>query len=121
MFRSSELSTLSSFDLSEEQEVQLVRIRRALREQTKQSMQANAQHRQAMMNELAKAQPDLQTMHRAFDAMLEQKRNDGHAAIAQIMQLHASLNDEQRSLLNERLQKMQERMAKMRERRQGRR
>ena len=103
-------------DLTEEQEIQAVKIRRAMREKRK----AARQEMQATMDrvrlELTKENPDPQVLHGAVDQAAAQMTAGMHEAVDQFMTMHKTFSPEQREKLIQVMDKMKQRH----ERRRGR-
>jgi Spy/CpxP family protein refolding chaperone len=111
------LRLMETLDLTEQQEVALVRLRRELREEGKANFEARKADRVAMAAELAKATPNAAVFHQHLDQRLERQRVQGHAMIDKVLKFHATLSPEQKQALAERLTQVQDRMQKRFERR----
>ena len=111
------MKMLRHLDLTEEQEIQAVKIRRAMREQRKAArMQMKTAMEQAQL-ELAKDNPDPQVLHAAVDKAAEQMKASMHTAVDQFLALHKTFTPEQREELSRMMERMKERRERRRERR----
>lgn len=86
-------------DLTEEQEVKAVRLRRQLREEHKASKLDRKQLMTDVAAELKKPQPDAQKLHGIADQMLARMNKMTHSAIDKFLELHATLTPDQRAEL----------------------
>ncbi len=110
---------LRHLDLTEEQEVQAVKLRRAMREQRKAARQQMKDTMDRVRLELAKAEPDPQVLHAAVDAATEQMKASMHGAVDQFLTLHKTFTPEQREELSRMMEKMKERHEQRRRRFRG--
>ena len=114
------MKMLRRLDLTEEQEIQAVKIRRAMREQRKAARsQMKAAMEQARL-ELSKESPDPQVLHAAVDQATEQMKASMHSAVDQFLALHKTFTPEQREQLNRMMERMKDRHERRRHRRRGR-
>ena len=106
------MRVLRHLDLTEAQEIQAVKIRRALRAQHK---AARAQMDATMNNvraELGKANPNAQVLHGAVDQAMDQMKAGLHTAVDQFLVLHQTLTPEQRAKLIQAMDRMKKRRDK---------
>lgn len=92
---------IQHLDLSEEQEVQAVRLFRGVREKAEATREQHKANRQRVAEELAKPEPDARALHAMLDEMAQARTQIGHEAIDAFLQLHATLTPEQRFELKE--------------------
>lgn len=111
---------LHSIDLTEEQEVKAVRVKRKLRKQAKAMRQANKASMGEAINELSKPTPDKARLHAIVDKSLASAAKLAHAAIDQFLEVHATLTSDQRQQLVENARKAKERMQQNRKARRFR-
>ena len=104
------LRLMGTLDLTEEQEVALVRLRREMRD----FRQANDPIRQAeqktLAAELAKPNPSAAVLTDLLDKRLDRQKAHGRILIDKVLKFHATLSAEQKQALAERLTQMQDRM-----------
>lgn len=104
------LRLMGTLDLTEAQEVALVRLRREMRE----FRQANDPIRQAeqktLAAELAKPNPSAAVLTDLLDKRLDRQKAHGRILIDKVLKFHATLSAEQKQVLAERLTQMQDRM-----------
>ena len=103
-------------DLSLEQEVQAVRIRRALRQERQALRQALLENVSTGMSELGTEEPSPEKLRALVGDALERIEKSAYAAVDQLVVFHASLSPEQKAKLTERLEAGQARLQKCRER-----
>ncbi|MEL7371440.1 MAG: periplasmic heavy metal sensor [Myxococcota bacterium] len=103
------MRVLRHLDLSESQEIQAVKMRRAMREQRKAARDAMDSSMQQVKAELQKENPDPQTLHAAVDAAADQMRQGLHTAVDQFLELHKTFTPEQRAKLGDVMDKMKRR------------
>lgn len=102
----------NGLDLTEAQEVQLVRIRRELRAE-REAMQATRQaDRAAMQAELSKDTPDAAVLHQLADKRLEHQRAKSHAMIDKMLAFRATLSPEQKAQLTKKMENFKARAGK---------
>ncbi len=111
------LKLFESLELTENQEVQLVRVRRAIRENRKASRVAMKKEKTAIAAEMKKATPDAARIHQAIDALTTRKQSDAHFAVDKLLEFHALLTAEQKQKLADRVDSFQSRRAERRSRR----
>jgi hypothetical protein len=101
---------LHHVDLTEQQEMEAVRIRRALADEGRAARKdAQAALGQAIA-ELEKPQPDARKLHGAADQAMSRMNAMVHSAIDRLLTLHATFSPEQRKDLTQTLRKHEERM-----------
>ena len=107
---------LRHLDLTEEQEIQAVKMRRAMREQKK-SIRTEMEATMANVRaELSKENPDAAVLHAAVDRAADQMKAGLHTTVDQFLTLHKTFTPEQR----EELVKIMDRVKERRGRRHGR-
>lgn len=92
---------LSRMDLTEQQEVKAVRLRRAMADEAEQSRKEVHQLVATAIPELEKAQPDARKLHGLVDQISEKMSKVAHSAIDKYLELHATFTPEQRQTLVE--------------------
>ncbi len=110
------MRVLRHLNLTEEQEVQAVRMRRAMREHRKASRVRMEAALEAVKVELAKPNPDPQVLRRAVDDAAEQMKSGMHKAVDQFLKLHSTFDEEQREQLVRIMDKAKERHQRQRRR-----
>lgn len=110
---------LRQLDLTESQEIQAVKMRRAMREQRK----AARSEMQAVMArvkvELAKPDPDPAVLHGAVDEAAEKMKKGMHTAVDQFLVLHKTFTPEQREEMVKIMDRVKERHERRRRRFHG--
>jgi Spy/CpxP family protein refolding chaperone len=94
---------LEDLDLTEQQELQAIRIRRSIKEQAKDSREAMRADLDRVVAELEKANPDATKLHAVVDESLARMQKLAHSTVDQYLELHRTLTPEQRTALVERL------------------
>ncbi len=90
------IRAMSSLELSEAQDVQLVRLRRALKKDHK-AIKANRKaDKQAMRAELGKANPNPQVFHSLIDKKMNARRAAAHSATDKVLAFFGALSPEQK-------------------------
>lgn len=110
------LHLVHELDLTEEQELEAVRMRRALREQGRAARKATVEDLRAAADELKKVTPDRDRLHGLVDQSIERMRKLAHAAVDRFLDFHAQLTPEQKAEVSERITEAQARMDKRRAR-----
>lgn len=110
------LRAMEDLDLSEQQEVQLVRIKRELRKENKDLRTAMRADGQATFTELQKETPNAQRLHEMLDRHTAARTAAMHKALDKVLAFHATLTPAQRTQLQEKLQRFQKRMERRRQR-----
>lgn len=105
------LRLAGNLDLSEQQEVQVVKIRRNLREQGRQLHRDMNAPISTALDELQKPKPDASKLHGLADETLRRVGQIAHSAIDQFLALHATFSTEQRDTLVSRARAFQEHAA----------
>ena len=113
------MRVLRHLDLTEAQEVQAVRMRRALREQRKAARKEMEAAIDKAKAELAKSNPDPQVLHAAVDEAAAQMQKGLHMAVDQFLELHKTFTPEQRERMVKVMDRVKERRQKRRERFRG--
>ena len=103
------MRVLRHLDLTEEQEVQAVRMRRAMREQFKATRTQMAATMDLVKAELAKENPNADVLHNAIDTAAKQMKSSMHNGVDQFLVLHKTFTPEQRAELVEMMDKLKER------------
>ncbi len=107
-------------DLTEQQELQAIRARRAIKEQAQQAREESSVQIGQAIDELGKANPDSQKLHGLADQAIARFTKVAHSAIDQMLAIHATLSPEQKTTLHTRAKEMHERRMEKRERREQR-
>lgn len=107
-------------DLSEQQELQAIRARRAIKEQADQAREESQVQIGQAIDELGKANPDSQKLHSLADQAIARFGKVAHSAIDQMLAIHATLSPEQRTTLHERAKEMHDRRMDRREHKEKR-
>jgi Spy/CpxP family protein refolding chaperone len=106
------MRAVKHLDLTEEQEVKAVRLRRQMREER----QAGKLDHQAMMKdvaaELRKERPDARKLHGIADQVIARMTKMTHSAIDRFLELHATFSPDQRAKLGEMTEKRANRKGK---------
>ena len=103
-------------DLTEQQELQAVRLARALREDAKAARRATRADMQTAAEELKKPSPDRQKLHALVDAAVERFREMAHARVDGALDFHAQLSPEQKAEVARRIERRQARAERRRAR-----
>lgn len=106
-------------DLSEQQELKAIRMRRNLQEQGETARKETFKSLEPAIAELGKAQPDARKMHAIADEAIARYSKLVHSAIDQALDFHSSLTAEQRTTLVNRAQEIHDRREERMERRDG--
>ncbi len=106
-------------DLTEEQEIQAVKIRRAMREKRKAAREQRRATLSQVHAELGKETPDPQILHAAIDQAAAQMTAGMHEAVDQFLTLHQTFTPEQREELTRVMAKMKKRHEHRRARNQS--
>lgn len=104
-------------DLSEQQELKAIRMRRNLQEQGEEARKETFKSLEPAIAELGKAQPDARKMHALADEAIARYSKIVHSAIDQALDLHSTLTAEQRTTLVTRANEMHDRREERMERR----
>ncbi len=100
---------IASLDLTEDQEVLAVRLRRQARDEMKAQHESNRGLLQEIKLQLSQPDPDQDRLHAIMDEIAESRTKMGHAMIDRLLQLHATLTDEQRATLIEKMDQAESR------------
>jgi hypothetical protein len=111
------LRLFGDLNLSEQQELKAIRMRRALSEQGQQARQETFKSLEPAIAELGKAQPDARKMHLIADEAIARYAKIVHSAIDQAIDLHSTLTPEQRTTLATRAQEIHDKREQRMERR----
>jgi periplasmic protein CpxP/Spy len=103
------LRLYADLDLSEQQELKVIRARRDLKAQAQEARKDTQASIGVAIEELNKANPDSQKMHSIADEAIKRFSKIVHSGIDQALDIHASLTPEQRAKLVERAREIQER------------
>ena len=114
------LRLMHDIDLTEEQELKAVRLRRQLRKMHKANRAAMRSDMDAMMSELEKPNPDSAVIRGTVERAMERMQKGAQQAVDAFLELHATLTPEQRAEVRERVGEIRERMERRQERRRGR-
>jgi Spy/CpxP family protein refolding chaperone len=104
-------------ELTEEQEVAAVRMRRAIREEAKKNRQEMKASFDGVLAELEKPQPDAARLHRLVDEASARMTKLAHSSVDRYLEFHATLTPEQRQKLVEDARLMKERRASFKKQR----
>jgi hypothetical protein len=96
-------------DLTEEQEVAAVRMRRSIREEAKQNRAEMQAAFDGVLVELEKPAPDATRLHRLVDEASARMTKLAHSSIDQYLKFHGTLSAEQRQGLVDEARLMKER------------
>jgi len=96
---------LRAMDLSEDQEVALVRASRELREEGQRLMTAHRAEAQALAEAVAEDRVDGAAMHAKLDAMAAERVALGHKAVDVFLSIEQTLSPEQRSQLQDKVER----------------
>ena len=110
------MRVLRHLDLTEEQEIQAVKMRRAMRAHHKASRELMQATMEQVKAELAKPNPDPQILHGAVDKAAEQMKSGMHQAVDQFLMLHKTMTPEQREKLVAVMDKAKDRRERRRNR-----
>lgn len=108
------LRLMSSLDLTEQQEVQLVRIKREMRKEMKDLRMATRADRKAAFEELSKDDPNAQRFHDMIDRHSKARVALMHKAIDRVMAFQRTLTPAQKQELQKKLAKIEKRWEKRR-------
>lgn len=101
------LRLMEGLDLTEQQELELVRIRRALREERR-AARAEMQARvKALVAELDQETPNPQLFHAFIDDVSARRTKAMHDTVDRFLKLHATLTPAQRAELSEKLERIE--------------
>ena len=103
-------------DLTEEQELAAVRMRRAVRAQMKAARAETRSDLDAAAEEMKKPAPDRARLHGLVDAAMARFGKVAHSRLDAFLDFHAQLSPEQKAEVAERAGRVQERMARRRQR-----
>lgn len=92
---------IGRLDLTEQQELKAVRLRRAMADEAEQNRKEIHNAIGAVIPELEKAQPDARKLHGVVDQISERMAKMAHGAIDRYLELHATFSPEQRQTLVE--------------------
>lgn len=101
------MRALHDLDLTEQQEVKAVRIRRNVQEQAQTAHQELRGSMSKVADELEKANPDAQKLHGLADEVIQRMSKIAHSAVDQLLELHATFSPEQRTRLAQHLRNFQ--------------
>lgn len=102
------MRVFGDLDLTEQQELKAIRIRRSLKEQAQASHEEMRGQFDAVIGELQKPNPDATKLHSIVDEAIKRMQKIAHSAVDQYLDLHQTLSPEQRATLIERLQEAKE-------------
>lgn len=102
---------LKQLDLSEEQQALAKGLRGELRETQSEQRAVRAELGQQMMTELASGSPNAKKLHQLVDERAELEAAAAHARMDAMMEIMASLSDEQRARMSELAAERMERRA----------
>ena len=108
---------IHDLDLTEAQEVKVVRLRRQLRETHQAQREAMRSDMDAVMSELEKPTPDRAAIRATVDRALERMRTNAYQAVDAFLDLHATLTPEQRAQIKTRVAEVRDRAERRRDRR----
>lgn len=114
------LRLIERLDLTEAQEVEAVRLRRALREEGQKLREATSAELRAIAAEMKKETPDRDAIHRRLDAAAERMRGMAHVAADAVLDFHAKLTPAQKAEVARHIEKRETRMQAWRERMEDR-
>lgn len=103
------MRVIDDLDLTEEQEIKAIRVRRNLREQAEEARREMDGTMGKVAVELAKANPDATKLHAIADEVIKRIQKVTHSAIDQVLELHRTLSPEQRETLANRLERIEAR------------
>lgn len=103
-------------DLTEEQEVKAVRMRRAIRKEVKANRQQMRASYDALLLELEKQNPDPAKLHRMVDDATKRINKVMHTSVDEYLEFHKTLSDEQRQTLVDEARDMRKHRKQRRER-----
>ena len=101
-------------NLTEQQEVQAVRMRRAIRKQAKANKQEMRDAFKSVLLELEKENPDPAKLHKLVDDATARMNKLGHASVDEYLEFHRTLSVEQRQELVDSARLRMERRGKFR-------
>jgi Spy/CpxP family protein refolding chaperone len=110
------LSMAQRLDLSEEQEVAAVRMRRAIREEAQQNREEMKAAFDEVLKELEKPNPDPAKMHRLVDDASARMTKVAHSSVDKYLEFHRTLTPEQRKELVASAKEMKEHRKEFRKR-----
>lgn len=103
------MRAFGDLELTEQQELKAIRIRRNLQTQALEQRREMAGSIAKVADELEKPNPDATKLHGIADDVIKRISKLVHSGIDQVLELHATLSPEQRSTLTERLRGFQQR------------
>lgn len=121
MFGRTFFKMVQHLDLSEEQEVAAVRLRRSMREEMKSIREGMRTDMSAIADEMKKTTPDRQRIHQLLDAVNARKQQMAHTMADKALDFHANLTPDQKAEVAKIIEERQARHAERREARQARR
>lgn len=104
------LRAMGDLDLSEAQEVQLVRIRRELRKEHKALRTSMKEDRKTAFAEMKKDSPNPQLLHDMLDRHAAARTALAHKALDRALTFHRNLTPAQKAQLTEKMQRFEKRM-----------
>lgn len=117
MFAARLFKMVRALDLTEEQEVKAVRLRRQTREEMKAFRKQMKPQMKAAMKEISKENPNREQLHGTVDRMIDGMRKIAHASVDRFLELQATFSPEQRQVIADRVERMEKRREKRQERR----
>jgi Spy/CpxP family protein refolding chaperone len=105
------LHLAETLDLTEQQEVMAVRVRRTLREEMKANKDQMKGTFDEVLLELERPEPDTAKLHRLVDDISTRMTKVAHLSVDEYMKLHRTLSEEQRQQLVDRARLMKEERA----------
>lgn len=110
---------IDELDLSEQQELELVRIRRSARSERKAMHEAMQADVDALIEMLGDGEVDKDAVHARIDAMMARASGRAHAMADRALAFHTTLSPEQKQKLAKGLADKRDRMKARFERRRG--
>ncbi|MCK6549514.1 periplasmic heavy metal sensor [Myxococcota bacterium] len=109
------MRALRGLELTEQQELKGIQIRRNLQAQAKDAHQEMKGSLGKVATELEKASPDRAKLHGIADDVIKKMSTMAHSAIDQLLELHATFTPEQRTKLAAEIREMEQRAAELRD------
>ncbi len=104
------MRAMERLDLSDQQELQLIKIRKNLHQQGKEARQDMAASVSQVLDEIEKPNPDAQRIHGIADQAIQRFSKIVHSGIDQLLAFHQTLSPDQRSTLVQTVREQQARM-----------
>lgn len=121
MFGRGFFKMIRHLDLTEEQEVAAVRLRRSMREESKSIREGMRSSMSALADEMKKTSPDRARIHEMVDAMNAKKQQMAHLMVDKALDFHALLTPDQKAEVARIIEEQQARHAERREARKAQR